>query len=76
MAGLPWELLFAHYLVLIASSFENVKFRWWENNMESRYYIRMNVSKTKVIISSADSVPVLRGGVWPYSVFMRGVGTR
>ena len=41
--------------------------------MESRSS-RVNESKTKVMMSSVDSVPVSRSGVQPCAVCKRGVG--
>lgn len=46
------KLLYANYFILIAKSSENVKkFQRWQKDTESRG-IRVNLSKTKVVISS------------------------
>ena len=81
--GLPWELLYADDLVLVAQSIQ--KFRevqQWKTWMESKG-LKMNIDKTKMMRSgkgSGDIVkigsgPVLHVMMWFYvtlSLFSRG----
>jgi hypothetical protein len=48
--GLPWELLYADDLVLLAESEEALveKFRHWKDGMEAKE-LRVNMEKTKVM---------------------------
>lgn len=73
MAGLPWKLLYADYLVLIVNRSENMKkFSRWREGLEFRCS-RVTISTTKMIISNADSVQVLRNGAWQCVICKRGV---
>ena len=50
--GLPWELLYADDLVLIADSLRGAeeKFRKWREGMTSKG-LRVNINKTKILHS-------------------------
>lgn len=72
--GLPWELPYADNLVLTTDNLENAKeLRKWREGVKSRG-LRMNKSKTKVLINSADGAPVSSSGVWPRVVCKKDVG--
>jgi len=62
--GLPWELLYADDLVLIAESMEDVvvKFKRWKDGMESGG-LRVNVDKTKVMVSGVGCGAVVVSGL-------------
>ena len=74
--GLPWELLYADDLVIIANSVEELEERClaWKNNMESKG-LRVNVGKTKIIKSCTNEGPVLASGKYLCGVCNKGVGT-
>ncbi len=74
--GLPYEVLFADDLVLIATSKEELENRFtnWRRAMESKG-MKVNVSKTKVMRSARDSEGVTESGKFPCGVCRRGVGT-
>ena len=56
--GLPWELLYADDLVLMAESFEELetKFLKWKTGMEQKG-LCVNADKTKVMVARYDSEP-------------------
>jgi hypothetical protein len=74
--GLPWELLYADDLVLMADNEERLrtKIMKWKSGMEAKG-LKMNMGKTKVM-----SGCVRLGGVkeptgkWPCSICKKGVG--
>ena len=57
--ALPWELLYADDLVVIAETEEDLIKRLdeWKNNVENRG-MTVNMNKTKVIISGECQKPV------------------
>lgn len=73
---MPWELLYADDLVLIAESLEEVKEKFvrWKPGMESKG-LRVNVGKTKVMISGVGEGSAVRSGKWPCAVCKKGVGS-
>ena len=73
--GCPWELLYADDLVIIASSEEELisKLRLWKLQMEGKG-LRVNMGKTKVMISGPDLNPLKDSGRFPCSVCRDGVG--
>ena len=52
--SLPWELLFADDLVVIAESEEEAQEKWlrWQAGM-ARHGLKVNTSKTEVMVSSS-----------------------
>jgi len=74
-SGLPWELLYADDLVLIARSEEELreKLRKWKECMEAKG-LRVNVEKTKVMISGCKEGTMEKSGKWPCGVCGKGVG--
>lgn len=74
--GLPWELLYAADLVLIVESLEEdeEKFVKWKEGMETKD-LRVNVKKTKVIISGVGEGKVVKSGRWPRAACKKSVGS-
>ena len=74
--GLPWELLYADDLALIAESEEELieKIRRWKDGMEEKG-LRVNVTKTKVLRCHKKSGQVEGSGKHPCGVCKRGVGS-
>mgnify|MGYP007071599789 CR=1 FL=1 len=74
--GLPWELLYADDLVLMAESSEELKEKVmrWKECMEAKG-LKMNTGKTKVMVSGKNSGYVERLGKWPCSICGKGVGS-
>ena len=54
--GCPWELLYAHDLVIVAESLEELKIRLknWKSRLEEKG-LKVNVGKTKVLCSRHDA---------------------
>jgi len=73
--GLPWELLYADDLVLMAESIEELKDRIlkWKRGMEAKG-LTVNVGKTNVIIGGEGAVEVVGTSKWPCGVCSKGVG--
>ena len=74
--GCSWELLYADDLVLIAESMEELvgKFTKWKDGIECKG-LKVNMKKTKVLVSSPVGVPAISSGTWPCSVCRKGVGS-
>lgn len=73
--GLPWELLYADDLVLMAESMGELKEKVlrWKECMETKG-LKVNISKTKVMVSGKNCGDVERTGKWPCVVCGKGVG--
>jgi hypothetical protein len=73
--GLPWELLYADDLALIAETEVKLmeKVQLWKASMEEKG-LRVNVAKTKVLKSQALKGQVKESGRWPCGVCKKGVG--
>ena len=74
--ALPWELLYADDLVVIAESEEDLikRLNEWKDNVENRG-MRVSMSKTKVMISGERQKPIQKAARWPCRVCGRGVGS-
>jgi len=73
--ALPWELLYADDLVVIAETEDLVKrLNEWKNNVENRG-MRVNMNKTKVMIHEERQKPLQKAAIWPCGVCGRGVGS-
>lgn len=74
--GCPWELLYADDLVLVAESMEElvVKLKKWKEGMESKG-LRVNMGKTKCMVSDATMVSTRETGKYPCSICHKGVGS-
>ena len=73
--GLPWELLYADDLVLMADSIEELEilFERWKSEMEQKG-LQVKSGKTKVIISKHNRNPQNKTGKFPCSVCRKEVG--
>lgn len=74
--GLPWELLYADDLVLMARSEEELKrkVQKWKSGMETKG-LKVNVAKTKFMADVEGKGAVEQSGKWPCGVCGSGVGT-
>jgi len=74
--ALPWELLYAHDLAVIAETEEDLikRLSEWKNNVENRG-MTVNMNKTKVMISGERQKPVQKAARWLCGVCGRGVGS-
>ena len=72
--GVPWELLFADDLVVIADSLEEciAKLKAWKTGMECKG-LRVNMKKTKIMISGLGLNLLQDSGKFPCAVCRRGV---
>jgi hypothetical protein len=72
--GLPWELLYADDLVLIAESIEILqeKVTKWKDCLEEKG-LKVNVNKTKVMHSARGCGEIVKTGKWPCAVCGKGV---
>ena len=70
--GLPWELLYADDLALMAVTKEELleKVKRWKDGME-RKGLRVNIGKTKVMKCCINSTPLSDSGKWPCGVCRR-----
>ena len=61
--GLPWELLYADDLVLVAQSIEEFreKVQQWKTCIESKG-LKMNIDKTKVMRNGKGSGDIVKTG--------------
>ena len=74
-AGLPYELLYADDLVLMAESIQELetKYTAWKEGMEKKG-LRVNTGKTKVMVSNKTIGTQNKSGKWPCGVCRKGVG--
>ena len=63
--ALPWELLYADDLAVIAETEEELikRLNEWKDNVESKG-MRVNMNKTKVMISGERQMATLNGCCW------------
>ena len=73
--ALPWELLYADDLAVIAETQEELIKRLdeWKDNLESKG-MRVNMNKTKVMISGERQKVRQKAVRWPCGVCSKGVG--
>ena len=73
--GLPWELLYADDLVLMAESEQELveKMSSWQAALEGKG-LKVNAGKSKVMVSSADAGETEKTGEYPCGVCYAGVG--
>jgi len=70
--ALPWELLYANDLVVIAETEDLIKrLNEWKNNVENRG-MRVDMNETKVMISGERQKPVQKAARWLCDVCGRG----
>ena len=74
--ALPWELLYADDLAVIAETEEEPTKRLneWKDNVESKG-MRVNMNKTKVMISGERQKVRQKAVSWPCVVCSKGVGS-
>ena len=74
--GCPWELLYAHDLMISAESKEEllVKLKTWKTEMEKKG-LRVNMGKTKIMVSGMDLDLLKKSGKDPCGVCQKGVGS-
>jgi hypothetical protein len=74
--GLPWEILYADDLVLMAESEQSLveKVLAWKSCMESKG-LKVNIGKTKVMIGAEGTGTIEARGKWPCGVCKKGVGS-
>jgi len=74
--ALPWELLYADYLAVIAETEEELikRLSEWKVNMESKG-MRVSIHKTKVMISGERQKVRQKAVRWPCGVCSKGVGS-
>jgi hypothetical protein len=73
--GVPWELLYADDLVVMADSLEGcvAKLKAWKTGME-RKGLRVNMKKTKFLVSGTGLNVLKKSGQFPCAVCLSGVG--
>jgi hypothetical protein len=74
--GLPFELLYADDLVIMAQTKEELleRIRMWKRGVETMG-LRVNMAKTKVLKCQAESVSCISSGKWPCGVCKKAVGS-
>ena len=72
--GCPWELLYADDLVIISESLEELleRLNRWKTGMEAKG-LRVNMGKTKVMISAPNLHTLKDSGKYPCAVCRTGV---
>ena len=65
IVALSWELLYADDLVVLAETEEDLikRLNEWKNNVENRS-IRVNMNKTRVMISGERQKPMQKAAKW------------
>jgi len=73
--GLPWELLYADDLVLMADNEKELKEKLlkWKTGMEAKG-LKVNVAKTKIMVGGEGKGDIEESGKWPCGVCGKGVG--
>ena len=73
--GVPWELLYADDLVVMADSLEEciARLKVWKEGME-RKGLRVNMKKTKLMVSGPGLDLLRDSGAFPCAVCQSGVG--
>jgi len=75
--ALPWELLYADDLAVIAETEEELikRLNEWKDNVESKGGMRVSMNKTKVMISGERQMVRQKAVRWPCGVCSKGVGS-
>ena len=73
--GCPWEMLYADDLVILTETFEGpiTKMEVLKNGPESKG-LKLNMGKTKIMISGRDLHTLQTSGKYPCAVCRKGVG--
>jgi len=74
--AVPWELLYTNDLAVIAETEEELikRLNEWKDNVESKG-MRVNMNKTKVMISGERKKVRQKAVRWPYGVCCKEVGS-
>ena len=74
--ALPWELLYADDLAVIAETEEELikRLNEWKDNVESKG-MRVNMNKTKIMTSGECQMVRQKAARWPCGVCSKGVGS-
>ena len=74
--GVPWELLYAYDLLLIAVSEDKLldKLRVWKRGFEEKG-LKVNVGKTRVMRCSDELSVAKESGKFPCAICSKGVGS-
>ena len=74
--GVPWELLYADDLVIVAESFDACieMYKTWKLSLENKG-LHVNTKKTKFMVSDVGHGLLRNSGAFPCAVCRRGVGT-
>ena len=74
--ALPWELLYADDLAVIDETEEELikRLNEWKDNVESKG-VRVNMNKTKVMLSGECQMVRQKAVRWPCGVCSKGVGS-
>ena len=74
--ALPWELLYADDLAVIAETEEELikRLNEWKDNVECKG-MRVNMNKTKVMISGERQMVRQKDVRWPCGVCSKGVSS-
>jgi len=74
--ALPWELLYAGDMAVIAETEKELikRLNEWKDNVESKG-MRVNMNKTKVVISGKRQMVWQKAARWPCGVCSKGVGS-
>jgi len=68
----PWELLYCMWMIADSMEKSEVKFKKWRDGMESKG-LRVNVNKTKVMVSGVGYGVMVASGEWPYTVCKKSI---
>ena len=74
-SGLPWEMLYANNLAIIAESVVQLEERYLtcKNNIDTKG-LKVNIRKTKIMKCGTNEGPVYASGKYPCSVCKKRVG--
>ena len=74
--GVPWDMLYADDLIITGESKEDVEeqLQNWKRALERRG-LKINVGKTKILVSGKDGLSAIPSGQYPCGVCAQGVGS-
>jgi hypothetical protein len=74
--GCPWELLYDDNLVIMSGTLDELtaKVEMWKQGIEEKG-LRVNMAKTKVMISGTDLSLLRESGKYPCAVCLKGTGS-
>ena len=73
---MPWDMLYADNLIITGESKEEVEqqLQNWKGAL-ARRGLKINIGKTKILVSGKDGLTPLPSGQYPCGVCARGVGS-